>query len=129
MGDAVDGIIVEENFEGGKMFWREPVDVAQALVLFNDGTWRIFQHLPYTEGGSEFSCPDENTPSQCPPTPKRGFGMMWCDIPEIRSRLGNATDCEFDYRGTMQELERGFMLQDRDGAVYVFYNGGQWERH
>jgi len=93
-GGAIQGQIVEENFEGGKMFWRESIDYAQALVLFNNGTWQIFQHSPYVEGSAEFSCPDNNTPSQCPPTPKRGFGMMWCNIPEIRNALGNATDCD-----------------------------------
>jgi hypothetical protein len=128
VGDAVDGKIVEENFEGGKMFWREPVDYAQALVLFNDGTWRIFEHSPYGDDRPEFSCVDENTPAECPPTPKRGFGMMWCDIPEIRNGLGNAIDCEHEYQGAMQQFEGGFMLRSESGVVYVFYDGGRWER-
>lgn len=127
-GNVIDGSIVEESFEGGKMFWREPVDTAQALVLFNDGTWRIFQHSPFVEGSPDFSCPDANTPSQCPPTPKRGFGMMWCDIPEIRGGLGDATNCERGYQGAMQEFERGSMLQTDDGTIFVFYDGGGWER-
>jgi hypothetical protein len=127
-GGAVDGKIVEENFEGGKMFWREPVDYAQALVLFNGGTWRIFGHSPYGDNRPEFSCVDDNTPAECPPTPKRGFGMMWCDIPEIRNGLGNAIDCEHEYQGAMQQFEGGFMLWSESGAVYVFYDGGRWER-
>jgi len=102
------------------MFWREPIDSAQALVLFNDGTWRIYRHSPYP-GEPEFWCPDANTPPQCPPTPKRGFGMMWCDIPEIRQKLGNATDCERGYQGWMQSFERGFMLQTDTGIIYLFY--------
>jgi len=127
-GDAINGFIVEENFEGGKMFWREPIDYAQALVLFNDGTWRIFEHSPYVEGSPEFSCTDANTPAQCPPTPKRGFGMMWCNIPEIRTGLGNAIDCERGYQGSMQQFERGFTLQTDGGVIYVFYSDGRWER-
>jgi serine/threonine protein kinase len=126
--NAINGLIVEENFEGGKMFWREPVDHAQALVLFGDGTWRIFEHSPYTEGSPDFSCTDANTPAQCPPTPRRGFGMMWCDIPEIRSGLGNATDCERGYQGTMQAFERGFIFQTDGGVNYVLHDGGRWER-
>jgi len=127
-GSAITGLVAEESFQGGKMFWREPVDYAQILVLFNDGTWQIVKHSPFVEGSPEFSCPDDNTPSQCPPTPKRGFGMVWCDTPEIRSRLGNATDCERGYQSPMQQFERGFMLQTDSGATYVFYDDGWWER-
>jgi hypothetical protein len=124
---ATTGFIGEENFERGKMFWRELIDYAQILALFNDGTWQIVKHSPFIEGSPEFSCPDANTPSQCPPTPKRGFGMVWCDVPEIRSRLGNATDCERGYQGSMQQFERGFMLQTDSGAIYVFYDDRRWE--
>jgi hypothetical protein len=121
-------LVAEENFQGGKMFWREPVDYGQALVLYNDGTWKIYQHAPFVEGSPEFSCPDSDTPSQCPPTPKRGFGLIWCDIPEVRSRLGNATDCERGYQGFMQQFDSGSMLRTDGGSVYVFYDSGQWER-
>jgi formylglycine-generating enzyme required for sulfatase activity len=127
-GNTITGLMAEENFEDGKMFWREPIDHEQVLVLFNDGTWQIVEHPSYVEGSPEFSCPDAHTPSQCPPTPKRGFGMVWCDIPEVRSGLGNAIDCERGYQGFMQQFERGFMLQTDDGAIYVFYDDGRWER-
>jgi hypothetical protein len=126
--NAITGLIVEENFEGGKLFWREPIDYAQILALFNDGTWQIVKHSPFIEGSPEFSCPDANTPSQCPPTPKRGFGIIWCDIPEMRARLGNALDCERGYQGSMQQFDRGFMLQTDSGAIYALYDDGRWER-
>jgi len=126
--NALTGFIVEENFEGGRMFWREPIDYAQILALFSDGTWQIVKHSPFIEGSPEFSCPDADTPSRCPPTPKRGFGMVWCDTPEVSARLGNALDCERGYQGSMQQLERGFMLQTDSKAVYVFYDDGRWER-
>lgn len=125
---AVRGLVAEENFESGKMFWREPVDYAQVLVLFNDGTWQILPHSPFVEGSPDFSCPDANTPSECPPTPKRGFGMVWCDTPSLRERLGSATDCERGYQGWMQQFEWAFMLQTGSGAVIVFYSDNQWER-
>jgi len=122
------GFIAEEKFEGGRMFWRELIDEGQVLVLFNDATWRIVKHSPFIEGSPEFSCPDANTPSKCPPTPKRGFGMVWCDTPEIRERLGNVIDCERGYDGWTQEFERGFMLQTDAQVVYLFYDDGSWER-
>jgi eukaryotic-like serine/threonine-protein kinase len=127
-GRVSKGQIVQEDFSGGKMFWREPIDVGQALVLFNNGTWQIFQHSPYPEGAPEFSCPAPDTPEQCPPTPRRGFGMMWCDIAVIRQGLGNATTCEYSYSGAMQQFERGFMLQTDRGITYIFQEDGTWEK-
>jgi hypothetical protein len=127
-GQEMTGLVVEENFQYGKMFWRQPVDLAQGLVLYNNGTWRIYPHAPFVEGSPEYSCVDANTPAQTPPTPKRGFGAMWCDIPEIRSGLGNATDTERGYSGVMQSFEGGFMIRTDTGATFVFYAAGTWER-
>jgi serine/threonine protein kinase len=126
--DAVaQGMIVEENFQSGKMLWRQQIDGAQALVLFNGGTWRIFQHAPFPDGGPEYSCTDANTPAQSPPTPRRGFGMMWCDIAAIRNGLGNATDVERAFTGVTQAFAQGFMVQTDYGANFVFYANGAWE--
>ena len=125
---AIEGLVAEENFDGGKMFWREPLDYAQVMMLLNNGTWQIVKHAPFVEGSPDFKCPDANTPERCPPTPKRGFGMVWCDVPHVRSSLGNATDCERGYRGTMQTFDRGSVLRSDDGTIYVFYAGGGWER-
>jgi hypothetical protein len=118
----------EERFEFGQMFWRsDAIDFGQALVAFNNGSWRIFEHAPFVEGSPDFNCTDANTPPECPPTPKRGFGMMWCDIGAIRSGLGNATECERPYGGVQQEFQRGFMLQT-DSGTFVFFNDGTWQR-
>ncbi|MEI2612393.1 MAG: protein kinase [Candidatus Promineifilaceae bacterium] len=126
--NAVAGVIVEENFVGGKMFWREPIDYAQALVLFDNGTWRIYSHAPYNEGDPEYPCTDANTPAQSPPTPRRGFGTMWCDISAIRNGLGNATDVERAFNGTMQSFENGFMVATDYGAIFICYSDGTWEQ-
>jgi hypothetical protein len=125
-GRVLNGTIVVEEFVVGQMIWREPIDTAQALVLFNTGTWQIFKHAPYVEGSPEFACLAPDVPAACPPTPKRGFGMMWCDIAAIRSGLGKATTCEESYTGAMQNFERGFMLRAINGKVYVLYDDGQW---
>lgn len=119
----------EERFEFGRMFWRsDAIDYGQALVAFNNGTWRIFEHAPYVDGvNPEYSCTDANTPAKCPPTPKRGFGMMWCDIGAIRSGLGNAVECEQGYNGLQQDFQRGFLLRTASGT-FVFLNDGTWQR-
>ncbi len=129
-GATFSGVVVEEDFVGGKMLWRKPVDMAQAIVLLNSGSWQIYQHRSYNDGvDPEFTCVDENTPAQCPPTPLRGFGMMWCNIDAIRSSLGKAVNCERNYEGTMQQFDNGFILRSDNGTTYILYgqNSGTWE--
>lgn len=111
------------------MFWRsDAIDAGQALVAFDNGTWRVFQHAPYVEGSPEYACTDANTPPQCPPTPRRGFGTMWCEVPAIRNGLGNAQECERGYSGSQQNFERGFML-NTDSGLFVFFDDGTWQRY
>jgi len=118
----------EERFQFGRMFWRsDTIDYGQALVAFDNGTWDIFEHAPFVEGSPDFKCTDANTPPECPPTPKRGFGMMWCDISAIRSGLGNATECERPYAGTQQTFQRGFILRS-DSGTFVFFTDSTWQR-
>lgn len=71
--NAFQGLVMEENFEGGTMFWHEAFDQACSPVLFNDGTWHFYHHTPF-EGSPDFSCMDANTP------------------PSVRQRLNEALD-------------------------------------
>ena len=125
-------LIAEENFQRGKMFYREVIDkdLYQAVALLNDGTWRIAQiDRPFREGiDPEYSCRDANTPASSPPTPRNGFGLIWCLRPDIRDLLGNATDPERGYNGYVQEFDRGFVFRTDTGLTYVFYDNGRWER-
>jgi hypothetical protein len=128
-GNAISGQIAEENFQKGKMFWREPFDVGQVMALYNDSTWQILLPGEFTANDPDFTCVDKNTPAQSPPTPKRGFGKAWCNIAGVRDRMGNATDAEWSYTNWMQQFDRGFMLRAESGDVYVFYSSNQqWVR-
>lgn len=145
--DALTGTMGQEDFEYGRMFWSEhanqfwPIDASDIdpiLVLFNDKTWQLIKHPPW-KGPSEFTCSapndDQNNPS-CPPTPKRGFGKVWCEVPEIGGRLGNVVKCERGYQGTMQRFDQGLMLESDSGDIHVLYydkgndrlDYGHWER-
>jgi serine/threonine protein kinase len=127
-GAALSGQIVEQNFVGGQLVWREPIDNAQAVVLYRDGTGRIVRHAPFVEGSPEYACLDTETPAECPPTPRRGFGQIWCDAPDVRNQLGAALDCERSYASWLQPFEQGFALLSDNGLAYLVYNNGQWER-
>jgi hypothetical protein len=127
IADALTGLAREQRFEGGRMIWAASYPET-LLVRFDDGTWQSIPYAPLDEGDPPFSCPDADTPSECPPTPRDEFGLAWCANPEIRGRLGNALDCGQDYPGSIQAFERGTMLQTDDGKVYVFYADGTWRR-
>jgi serine/threonine protein kinase len=127
-GAAISGQIVEQNFIGGQMVWREPIDAGQAVVVYRNGTGRIVKHAPFVEGSPEYACLDAETPAECPPTPRRGFGLIWCDAPDVRQQLGVALDCERSYTSWLQQFEQGFAVLSDNGLAYVMYSDGQWER-
>jgi hypothetical protein len=125
--------MAEEVFEHGTMFWwcedqcETDQPVGQIVVLFDDGhRWELHPDK-WKESDPEYSCP-EATPADCPPTPKRGFGLVWCGLEEkIRDELGKVTECEKAYTGSMQQFERGFMLLFDDGTIYEFGGEGSGE--
>jgi hypothetical protein len=51
---------------------------------------------------------------------------MWCEIPELRQRLGNALDCERGYGATMQTFAGGFLLRNDRDETYLWLENGTW---
>ncbi len=95
--------IAQEDFEGGYMFWVQPI--GQMWVLLPDnitnsapgtqptsGQWRVYAD-PFKEGEAE------TDPALNPPQgryqPRRGFGKLWRETPELRNNLGWALTPEF----------------------------------
>jgi hypothetical protein len=128
-GQALSGQVVIENFERGKMMWRQPLDtgtqdMGYALVLSAGGAWKRYGHTPYRGGGGT-SCAEA-----AGGIPTGGFGMMWCDMPEIRQSLGNATSGEQNYASgnVMLDFDHGSMIGMTNGTTYIFYDDGTWEQ-
>jgi len=120
-----------QEFEGGFMVWRSDRDLI-VYVFYKDGTYAEFTPT-WQDGMPEYGCPDPSTPSTSPPTPRRGFGSVWCNYPEVRERLGWARADEVgDYRN-LQDFQRGWMLQRAvraDAPRYVAYSDTHtWEQH
>lgn len=107
-----------QRFDNGFMFWRS--DTRRVYVVSGDGVWDEFPDT-YVDGEPEYACPDDNTPTRTPPTPRRGFGKLWCTQPGVRERLGNARRDEQGNPRTLQEFQRGVMLwiPERDRIFYV----------
>lgn len=109
--------MAEEGFERGYMLWREDND--QIYVLFDSGYWARYDDV-WVEGDPEYTC---GTP-QSPPTPKRGFGKIWCTYQNVRDGLGDAVTTEQGYNGVVQAFSDGLIM--RAGRTYVLYSDGTW---
>jgi hypothetical protein len=96
--------IATQPFENGLMLWRS--DTARIYALPNG---RPFLRAPDTWDAAqpEYTCPAD-APSQTPPTPKRGFGKVWCQITAIRAQLGNAAGQETVMEVHWEEFELRF---------------------
>lgn len=103
-----------ESFDNGFMIWREDND--RIYVFYNSGAWARFDDT-WQEGDPDFSCGTEASP----PTPKRGFGRVWCTHNSVRNGLGNAREHEWGGTGATQDFERGTILLGPDGRTYVLY--------
>lgn len=87
------------------------------------------RHPDWKNGDLEFMC---DGPQECPPTPKRGFGKVWCEVDGLRTDLGVVVKCKDEdeynkYTGPMQQFKDGFMLQAYGGEIYMFYYADEHE--
>ena len=112
--------MAEEDFAGGRTFWREDND-RFIYVLFANNTWRLYRG-DWQEGDAEYTC--GQPPS--PPTPRRGFGWVWCTYPEVRQGLGNATNYEWGNHNRVQDFSGGLAIRATNGRVYLLLNNGIW---
>jgi len=92
-------------------------------AAYSGGRWNLFQDQ-WQEGMNEYSC--GGPPS--PPTPKRGFGLVWCRNENVRTQLGNAVAAEEGGNSLIQDFEKGRIWRwQNTGEVFVFYSNGTWE--
>ncbi|MHB8751628.1 MAG: hypothetical protein ACYDBJ_20865, partial [Aggregatilineales bacterium] len=108
-----------QDFQHGKLIWRGleldsnnvvPDTDGTALALYDDGTWQLIQGPKFNEGDPTYSCPEVGSP-QSPLTPKRGFGKLLCNLPDVRDKLGPAITSEQGYPTSfVQQYDNGFLI-------------------
>jgi hypothetical protein len=111
----------EQHFERGVMIWVEQED--RMYVLYGDDQfspkWAVFTD-EWDEGEPE------DDPSLTPPgglyQPVRGFGLVWREYPEVRERLGWATDQE---RGFGTVVQRTTLSKYNSTYIRAF-DGNVW---
>jgi len=115
----------EQRFQRGVLFWRE--DLRQIYVLHKAGTWAVYADT-YTDDQPE------TDPTLVPPPgliqPKRGFGKVWREqLGGPDAAIGWATETEGEIGGHFQRFERGLMLCNRDGTLFVLRDDGTWSAY
>lgn len=126
----------EQSFQNGHMLWR--MDNRQIYVIYEQGTrtgtFEAFSDR-WSEGDPEYSCPASPPPSLV--QPKRGFGVVWCQLGAARAPIGWGLGQEAGFSPgngdpLAQDFERGTILRDSDGKsrgmAYVLFRDGTFVR-
>jgi hypothetical protein len=116
-----------QAFEHGYMIYRAD-QPDKGYALFEDGEWQAYS-ADWQDGMPEYSCPDDSTPSTTPPTPRRGFGFVWCHSAVVRQRLGWATMDELGNWRNFQAFQGGWAIeleQVADPPKMVLLDDGSW---
>jgi len=119
----------EQPFDNGHMFWRQDNDYA--YVVYEDGAsagrYEAFTDL-WSEGDPEYSCAASPPPGKV--QPKRGFGVIWCNLGASSAVIGWGLQEEAGFGPgngdpLVQQFERGFIFRDSDGTTkglaYAFF--------
>ena len=133
-----DRNFAKQFFERGMMYWWDNPDDP-------DFMWVIDAPEPDLKSGAtsnrypdewagddEYSC--DQARSNAEKGPLRGFGWLWCQHPELQSRLGNPVESEAGSGGNppfgrVQFFQGGVMLYiPKNAQVYVLFDQGDWQR-
>jgi hypothetical protein len=123
--------IALERFERGLMLWFQPLGFGSNLlgtieVITFDANrqglvWQQFQDT--WREGEEVGVEDRPPPGLYAPT--RGFGKLWSTNPDVRTRLGWATEAEHGETGRYRAFWKGFVVyRAATDSCYLFTNDG-----
>lgn len=102
--------VAEQVFQAGRMFWLQPTK--EIWIMINDagttetGTWQIMEDT-FEEGDPEID--PELTPPADGIQPRRGFGRLWRENPDMREALGWATTPEFGFVTNYEYRSGGYL--------------------
>jgi hypothetical protein len=105
------------------MAWLKATDTI--YVLAGGSPWTQHKSV-WNPSQPVFSCP----PAEALGDPRMGFGKLWCDIPSVRTTLGNPTSAELPQPGVqMQYFEGGLIFAISGEHTIVLLNNGSWIQH
>ena len=110
------------------MLWLSWED--QIYTLFPDGAWRAYVDA-WTEEMPDFTCNPLAGDPTSPPLPRRGFGKVWCDNPDVRDTMGTITVEErLCQHSVIQMFERGRVIacfEDATIRYFKLFNDNTWQ--
>jgi hypothetical protein len=110
------------------MLWLSWED--QIYTLFPTGTWRASVD-DWTDEMPEFSCNPLAGEPTSPPLPRRGFGKVWCDNPDVRDTMGTITVEErLCQHSVIQMFENGRVIacfEDATIRYFKLFNDNTWQ--
>jgi hypothetical protein len=124
----IAGFFSEQLFEQGMMYWSQIADLYVARIGEPESIWYMVRPQEITNfdpngPGCLVSNDDPNDGRQ---VPVRGIGSIWCERTEIQQGLGMALERERGVNGdAIQGFERGLILRDSTGAIFVFFSDDQ----
>ncbi len=113
--------MAKQPYEHGFMFWtQQPQQLVLAVLGPSPGreqAWFEVRNWSFVGGGSR--CASQFRPGPGQLQPINAFGGVWCDNKAVRDALGWALAPEENIQGAVQEFDRGFVLRDESGRVWV----------
>ncbi|MFC1878436.1 hypothetical protein ACFLZW_00845 [Chloroflexota bacterium] len=116
--------ITQQSFENGWMFGRP--NILSIYVLLDDRSYQVFNDT-WKSDQDIYSCPDTAV-SQTPPTPRYGFGLVWCNSQAVRSGLGLATAAEQSLSATLQAFDNGLIFEVKKDIFLLDERQESWEQ-
>lgn len=114
------------QFERGMMYRRGDTSTIYVIFFEQPGVWYRFADS-WTEGSPSGGGDGPVAGQYLPP---RGFGKVWRDNPDFKTRLGYAlTPDAQTFTGNAQSFEGGTMLWSQGRWIYVLYSDGTYERY
>ncbi len=134
--EIADRNYAQQRFERGLMFWWDNPETpdyiwvisSPAEDLSSGKTSNLYADT-WQEAQGEYACPAANNGG-----PIRGFGKVWCNHPELQTRLGKPVEPERGSGGLppfarVQFFQGGVMVYNPVGnEAFVLFAQGDWLR-
>ncbi len=124
---STNPVAIDEFGEGPEydrfMLWFSDLDPSEQItVLYPDNTWASFADT-WQEGDPTFTCNPTDSEADSPPLPRRGFGKVWCENPELQEILGLVPKEErLCQHSVVQPFATGRLLACFEEATIRFFN-------
>jgi hypothetical protein len=99
-------------------------------VLLPGGAWEVYAD-EWQEGDPTFTCNPLESEPDSPPLPRRGFGKLWCEMPELQTTMGTIDREERLCQHTVdQRFEEGRLIACFEDATIRYFrllDDGTWD--